>query len=123
MDWPMDDQPVWLRTRSGPLLSIPAPVELDDTQHVVHRKGDTGAFCDMLTEQFDEMVEQSARHPLVLNVSVHPHVFGHPYRIRMFRRALTHCLQHRLASRVWWCRPDQIAAHCLTLGPGCVPGS
>ena len=23
MDWPMDDQPVWMRTRSGPILSIP----------------------------------------------------------------------------------------------------
>src|SRR5256885_9552150 len=28
MDWPMDDQPVWLRTRSWPILSIPYPIEI-----------------------------------------------------------------------------------------------
>src|SRR5918912_357000 len=38
MDWPMDDQPVWLRTRAGPLLSIPYPVELNDSQAVIHRR-------------------------------------------------------------------------------------
>src|SRR5690606_22830885 len=30
MDWPMDDQPVWLRTRSGPILSVPYPLEIND---------------------------------------------------------------------------------------------
>jgi hypothetical protein len=123
MDWPMDDQPVWMRTRAGPILAMPCPVELDDAQHVVHRRGDTAAFCEMLTEQFDEMVEQSARNPLVMNVSLHPHVFGHPFRVRSIRRAFAHCLQHSLAGRVWWCRPHQIADHVLALPAGIVPGS
>ena len=30
MDWPADDQPFWLRTRSGPILSVPYPAELND---------------------------------------------------------------------------------------------
>src|SRR5688572_19218256 len=38
MDWPCDDQPVWLRTRSGPLLSVPYPVELNDSPQVIDRK-------------------------------------------------------------------------------------
>ena len=29
MDWPMDDQPVWMRTAAGRILSIPYPVETD----------------------------------------------------------------------------------------------
>ncbi len=123
MDWPMDDQPVWLRTRSGPILAMPAPVEVDDAVHVVQRRGDASTFCDMLVEQFDEMIEQSARHPLVMNVSLHPHVAGHPFRIRGLRDALTHCLQHPLAGRAWWCRPRDVADHCSALRPGIVPGS
>ena len=123
MDWPMDDQPVWLRTQAGPLLSVPYPVELNDSQHVIHRKGDADVFCEMLTEQFDEMIEQCQRHPLVLNVSVHPYVFGQPFRLRALRRALQHCQRHADAGRVWWCRPAQIAEHCLSLRPGLVPGS
>ncbi len=30
MDWAMDDQPVWMRTRAGPILSVPYPLELND---------------------------------------------------------------------------------------------
>ena len=122
MDWPMDDQPVWLRTRAGPLLSIPYPIELNDSQHVIHRKGDAIDFCDMITEQFDEMIEQSARHPLVMNVSVHPYVFGQPFRLRMLRRALQHCMGHPAAAKCWWVRPRDIAGYCLTLPPGVIPG-
>ncbi|MBC7778917.1 MAG: polysaccharide deacetylase [Proteobacteria bacterium] len=123
LDWPMDDQPVWLRTRAGPILAMPFCAELDDAQHVIHRKGDASTFCDMLTDQFDEMVEQCAAHPLVMNVSLHPYIFGHPFRVRGLRLALSHCLRHPLASRVWWCTPCQIADHCLTLPAGTVPAA
>ncbi len=123
MDWPMDDQPVWLRTRNGPLLSVPYPIELNDSQVVIHRKQDAGDFCQMVTEQFDEMIEQSADHPLVMNVSIHPYVFGQPFRLRMLRRALRHCVEHPKADRVWWTRPRDVAAHCLDLPAGVIPGS
>jgi hypothetical protein len=51
-----------------------------------------------------------------MNVSVHPYVFGQPFRLRLLRRALRHCLEHEQASRVWWCRPGEIADHCYSLG-------
>ena len=35
MDWPCDDQPIWLRTRSGPLLAVPYPVEVNDNPAMV----------------------------------------------------------------------------------------
>ncbi len=123
MDWPMDDQPVWLRTRNGPILSVPYPIELNDSQVVIHRKQDAGDFCDMIVEQFDEMIEQSVAHPLVMNVSIHTYVFGQPFRLRMIRRALRHCLEHPQAKQVWWVKPCEIAAHCLALPPGVIPGS
>jgi hypothetical protein len=114
MDWPMDDQPVWLRTRSGPILSVPYPIETDDAQAIIHRRYSASVFDDMIVDQFDEMVEQSQRHPLVMNVSVHPYVFGHPFRVRRLRRALLHCTKS--ARSVWWCRPGEIAEHCYSLG-------
>ena len=123
MDWPMDDQPVWLRTRAGPLLSVPYPIELNDSQAIVHRKQGAAEFCDMIVDQFDEMIEQCARHPLVMNVSVHPYVFGQPFRLRRLRAALGHCMQHPKAARVWWTRPRDVAEFCYRLDPGIVPGS
>ncbi len=114
MDWPMDDQPVWLRTRAGPILSVPYPIETDDAQAIVHRKYSASVFADMVVDQFDEMLVQAESHPLVMNVSVHPYVFGQPFRVRQLRRALKHCIQS--ARNVWCCRPGDIADHCYSMG-------
>lgn len=123
MDWPMDDQPVWLRTRSGPILSVPYPIELNDSQVITHRKQDGREFCDMIVDQFDEMIDQCVAHPLVMNVSVHPNIFGQPFRLRNLRLALRHCMEHPHRERVWLARPGEVASHCLSLPPGTVPGS
>ncbi len=109
MDWPMDDQPVWMRTRSGRILSIPYPVETDDAQGVIHRRWSAAAFADAVVDQFDEMLRQCETHPLVMNVSVHPYVFGQPFRVRQLRRALRHCAGQ---AAVWYCRPREIAEFC-----------
>ena len=109
MDWPMDDQPVWMRTRSGRILSIPYPVETDDAQGVIHRRWSAATFADAVVDQFDEMLRQSRAQPLVMNVSLHPYVFGQPFRLRRLREALAHCAAH---PSVWYCRPREIADHC-----------
>jgi len=119
----MDDQPVWLRTRSGPLLSVPYPVELNDSPQIIHRQHTAREFCDMIVDQFEEMVEQSEKHPLVCNISIHPHTFGYPFRLRPLRKALKHCFQNRYMDRVWKCRPADIADYCRMLPPGIIPGS
>jgi len=123
MDWPMDDQPVWMRTRSGPILSVPYPAELNDSPAVVHRKHAAREFTDMIVDQFEEMVDQCERQPLVMNISIHPYVFGQPFRLRPLRKALRHCQQHRHGGRVWWCKPGEIAEYCYALPPGLIPGS
>ena len=109
----MDDQPVWLQTRSGPLLSVPYPIETDDAQAVIHRKWSAATFAEAVVEQFDEMLAQSERHALVMNVSLHPYVFGQPFRLRRLRGALKHCSRR---PGVWYCRPGEIAEHCYSLG-------
>ncbi len=58
-NWCPDDQPVWMRTRAGPLLSIPYPQELNDIPAIVARKDDAATFAAMITDTFDEMLEQS----------------------------------------------------------------
>ena len=122
-DWPCDDQPIWMRTRSGPLLNVPYPVELNDSPQIIHRQHTAREFCDMLVDQFEEMAEQSAKRPLVCNISIHPHTFGYPFRLRPLRKALQHCFSGRRMERVWKCRPGDIDDYCRTLEPGIIPGS
>ncbi|HYB40964.1 MAG TPA: polysaccharide deacetylase family protein [Candidatus Methylomirabilis sp.] len=121
MDWTMDDQPVWMKTRSGPILSMPYPIEVNDTRGVVWYHYTSGEFADLIMDQFDEMLAQSERQPLVCPISLHPFVMGRPYRIRQLRRALEHIAARR--DRAWIARPRDICAHIESLPRGLVPGS
>jgi hypothetical protein len=89
----------------------------------VHRDHTGQEFADMIVEQFDEMVEQSAEQPLVMAVSLHTFITGQPFRLRPVRRALRHCVDHKLKERVWYTRAVDIANYCLTLPPGTIVGS
>ena len=119
MDWTMDDQPVWLKTRNGRILSMPYPVEVNDNRALVWLRYSSEEFADMIVDQFDEMLEQSEGQPLVCPISIHPFSIGRPYRMRQFRRALKHILGHR--DRIWLTRPRDICAHIESLPPGIVP--
>ncbi len=123
MDWPCDDQPIWMRTRSGPLLCVPYPAEINDSPAIVHRQHSAREFCEMIVDQFDEMIEQCVDQPLVFNISIHPYIFGQPFRLHPLRKALKHCLEHKLKDRVWLCKPCDISDYCYSLPPEIIPGS
>lgn len=121
MDWTMDDQPVWMRTRKGRILGMPYPIEVNDTRGIVWYRYTGSEFAHMIIDQFDEMLEQSRAQPLVCPISLHPFVIGRPYRIRQLRRALTHITRYR--DHIWLTRPGDIASHIESLPAGVVPGS
>jgi len=96
MDWCMDDQPVWLKTRQGRILAVPYPQELNDSAAIIARQVDAHAFSTMIIDQFDEMLEQSrSGPPLVMSIALHAMIAGQPFRLRALRRALQHIAQHR----------------------------
>jgi peptidoglycan/xylan/chitin deacetylase (PgdA/CDA1 family) len=121
MDWTMDDQPIWLRTRKGRILAMPYPIEVNDSRGIVWFRYTSSEFADLIVDQFDELLEQSTRQPLVCPISLHPFITGRPYRIRQLRRAFQHILQHR--DQIWLTRPRDICQYVESLPPGVVPGS
>lgn len=121
MDWTSDDQPVWMKTRNGRILSMPYPVETNDTRGVIWYRHTSAEFTDMFIDSFDEMLRQSEGQPLVCPFSLHPFVVGRPYRIRQLRRAFEHLARHR--GDIWLTRPGDICRHIEQLPPGTVPGS
>lgn len=119
LDWPADDQPFWMRTRAGPVLSVPYSIELNDSPAQVFRHHTGREFEEMIIDHFDEMLLQSQKYPLVFNIVVHPFVIGQPFRLRALRRALEHILKHRDA--LWLTTPGDIAKHVARLPEGTVP--
>ena len=109
LDWCADDQPIWLSTRAGSLLAVPYPQELNDSSAIIGRNVDASTFADMIVDQFDEMLEQSASGPLVMGIALHAYVTGQPFRLRQLRRALAHIAAHRDA--IWLTHAGRIAQH------------
>jgi allantoinase len=121
MDWAADDQPFWMRTRSGPILSVPYPLEINDAPAMITRQHSGREFEHMIIDQFDEMLRLSEKYPLVCTISNHPFVIGQPFRLAGLRRALDHIMKHR--DKLWLAQPREIAKHCAGLEKGIVPGS
>jgi peptidoglycan/xylan/chitin deacetylase (PgdA/CDA1 family) len=120
MDWPGDDQPVWMKTRNGRLLSMPYSLELNDSPQILVRHHTAEEFATMIVHQFEEMLRQSERQPLVLGIALHTMIVGQPYRLYALRKAMAHIVNHPQAHKVWFTRPGEIYDHCLALPEGTV---
>jgi allantoinase len=115
LDWCADDQPVWLATRGGRLLAVPYPQELNDSSAIIGRRVGAAEFADMIVDQFDEMLEQSAGEPLVMGVALHSYIVGQPFRLRHLRRALRHIAAKR--ESIWLTTAGAIAHHYASVCP------
>jgi allantoinase len=107
LDWCMDDQPVWMRTRGGRILSVPYPQELNDSAAIIGRQVGASEFADMIIDQFEEMLLQSREQPLVMGIALHAMIAGQPFRLRHLRRALAHIAKRR--ADCWLTTAGQIA--------------
>jgi peptidoglycan/xylan/chitin deacetylase (PgdA/CDA1 family) len=103
LDLRLDDQPVWLTTESGPLLSIPYNAEINDSSTMLGRQASAHEFADMIVDEFAEL--SATQRPLVMSIVLHSFITGVPFRLRAVRRAL-----ERVATGdgVWLTTPREI---------------
>src|SRR4029078_4501601 len=120
LDWCHDDQPVWMKTRRGRILSLPYPQELNDIPQIVTRKREGSDFADMIVDAFEVMHHESKKHPLVMGIALHAYIVGWPHRFRHLARALKHIVSRDEAG-VWLTTAGSIAAHAESLPSGTIP--
>jgi peptidoglycan/xylan/chitin deacetylase (PgdA/CDA1 family) len=120
LDWCHDDQPVWMKTRKGRILSVPYPQELNDIPQIVARKREGAEFASMIVDAFDVMRAECEQRPLVMGIALHPYIVGQPHRFKHLRRALEH-IAGRADDKVWLTTAGAIAAHAAALPDGMVP--
>ena len=107
LDWCADDQPIWIRTANGPLLSVPYSQEINDSAAIMGRLVSAADFAGMIIDQVDEMLMQAEGQPLVFGLALHTNIIGQPFRLRQLRRALSHVAG--LRDRIWITRAGDIA--------------
>ncbi len=104
-DWPMDEQPVSMRTPAGPVVAMPYTLELSDLPMMVVAQHQSRVWADRVVDQFDRLYAESAVQPRVMSMSIHPYIMGVPHRIGHFEAAYDHMLQHE---DVWFATAEEI---------------
>ena len=116
LDWCHDDQPTWMKTRKGRILSVPYPQELNDIPQIVARKREGVDFADMIVDAFDVLHGECAKRPLVMGIALHAYIVGQPHRFKHLKRALENIVR-RADDKVWFTTSGAIAARAAVL-PG-----
>lgn len=105
-DYMNDEQPYMINTPGGQIVSTPYSVEINDFTFF-HRRGmATSAVLELLKEQFDQLYLEGESSGRLMNIGLHPHVAGHPYRIRALREFLQYANSF---TDVWWATREEIA--------------
>lgn len=104
-DWPMDEHPVAMQTRSGPMIAMPYNLELSDLPMMVVHQHESRVWQERMADQFERLYAEGERQPRVMSMSVHPYIMGAPHRIRYFEAALDHILGHE---DVWFTTAEEI---------------
>ena len=99
-DWVLDDQPVLLKTRTRPLVSVPYTQECNDVAMMLiqHHKG--SEYRDRAIDQFEQLYADARESARIMALVVHPYIMGAPHRLRYFQQALEHIRCH--ADVLFW---------------------
>jgi peptidoglycan/xylan/chitin deacetylase (PgdA/CDA1 family) len=94
-DWVLDDQPVWLKTRTKPILNVPYTQECNDVAMMLIQHHAATEYRNRAIDQFNQIYSDSADSARIMALVVHPYIMGAPHRSRYFREALEHMRAHK----------------------------
>jgi allantoinase len=89
-DWVLDDQPAMLKTRTGPLVSVPYTQECNDVAMMLIQHHAAAEYRNRAVDQFEQLYADAEDSARVMAIVVHPYIMGAPHRMRYFREALEH---------------------------------
>lgn len=87
-DWVLDDLPVWMTTKHGPLIAMPYNLEINDSIIYAIEKHSSPEMYRRLHDTLAAFDGELAREPRVLALGLHPHLIGVPHRIGYLAKML-----------------------------------
>jgi peptidoglycan/xylan/chitin deacetylase (PgdA/CDA1 family) len=85
-DWVLDDQPVWLKTTTRPIVNIPYTQECNDVAMMLIQHHKASEYQDRALDQFEQIYADAQASARVMALVVHPYIMGAPHRTKHFRR-------------------------------------
>lgn len=85
--WVIDDLPTRLKTRNGPIVSVPYGLDLNDSVVYAIEKSSTDEMRKRMHETIKTFAYEIDRYgqPRVLTIPMHPHLSGVPHRINFVK--------------------------------------
>ena len=91
-DWVLDDEPVRLNTRAGPIFSIPYTQECNDVAMMLIQHHRACEYAERAIDQFEQLREDARAGARVMAIVLHPYIMGVPHRAKYFRKVIEHIL-------------------------------
>jgi allantoinase len=85
-DWVLDDQPVWLKTRTRPIVSLPYTQECNDVAMMLIQHHKASEYAERAIDQFEQIYADAEGSARVMAIVIHPYIMGAPHRLKYFRR-------------------------------------
>jgi len=82
----LDDQPVWLKTRTKPIVSVPYTQECNDVAMMLIQHHKASEYSDRAIDQFEQIYADAEGSARVMAIVIHPYIMGAPHRLKYFRR-------------------------------------
>ena len=83
-----DDQPFPIRIGDKRTVCVPMSSELSDYNLFMRMHYTTDEVFTAMKDEFDLFYEGGVKNAMVMNIIVHPQVFGQPFRIQALSRIL-----------------------------------
>ena len=99
-DWPYDDEPTRISTSSGPLVTLPYPIETNDVTMLAVQNQEAPYFTRKCIDAFDRLYQESATRPKFFAVAIHPYASGQAHAIRHLEALYEH-VSTRSGVQVW----------------------
>jgi allantoinase len=93
-DWVYDDEPTVIRTASGPLVTLPYSVELNDIPMMIVKHHEAAYWRQSCTDYFDRLYKEGAERPRIMAIAIHPYISGQPHRIAYLEQVYEHINGH-----------------------------
>jgi len=104
-----DDQPFPIKVKSGKLISMPYPVEMNDVP-IFSTAFEGEQFVTMVRRQFDRLYQEGAVSGATMCLAVHPAVIGQAQRAKYLDEVLIYM---KSFPEVWFATGRQIADHYM----------
>ncbi len=91
-DWVLDDDPVTLKTKHGPVVALPYNFEIHDIVLMALQHQPSDMMYRRALDHFECLYAESAERAKIMAIACHPYLSGVPHRIAHVRRTFEELL-------------------------------